>query len=109
MSRSIFGWSLPPGCTMQQIEEQAGAFALCDVCGHSIDDCICPECSICNEAGNLNCYRPEGHGLKFTKEQSVGRIKRKIAELEETISDYKMQLGMIESDPDFVPYHYYGK
>lgn len=61
MSRSIFGWDLPPGCTMRQIEEQAGDHIPCAVCGRWPDDCICPECPDCHSVGDPFCY-DIGHG-----------------------------------------------
>src|SRR5215467_3097744 len=57
---SIFGWSLPPGCTHQMIEDQF-ADCPCDVCGQFPDDCVCPECPVCGDPGNPGCY--EQHGL----------------------------------------------
>ena len=41
--KSMFGWSLPPGCTHRQIEEAAGTFAVCDHCGLGFDDCLCDD------------------------------------------------------------------
>ena len=44
MGRSIFGWDLPPGCTMADIERNAGGGDLppcCDDC--NIDPCDDPE------------------------------------------------------------------
>jgi len=28
----------------------------CDVCGNSIDNCICPECPVCGSSGDPKCY-----------------------------------------------------
>lgn len=28
----------------------------CECCGRPVDDCICPECDICGESGNPDCY-----------------------------------------------------
>lgn len=66
MSRSIFGWSLPPGVTMNDIDPPSGS---CEVCGGDIDrdDCICPECPVCSDFGNPRCYIE--HGLRRTEEQ----------------------------------------
>lgn len=35
MSRSIFGWSLPPGCTLGDIERQAEIYYPMCICGHT--------------------------------------------------------------------------
>ena len=35
----IFGWSLPPGCTHQQIDDAMSGE--CEVCGLDCDDCEC--------------------------------------------------------------------
>lgn len=32
------------------------AFDRCEVCAHSVDDCICPECPECGQVGDPNCY-----------------------------------------------------
>lgn len=63
----IFGWSLPPGVSMNDIDPSEGP---CQVCGHSVDDCICPECPHCGEHGNPYCY--DGHGLVRTQAQIDG-------------------------------------
>jgi hypothetical protein len=56
MSRGIFGWDLPPGVTQRMIDEAFGIEAPCDVCGKSVDDCICPECETCQSVGDPRCY-----------------------------------------------------
>lgn len=60
-------WNLPPGCTNRMIDEAAGAFDICECCAHPVDDCICPECVICEEVGNPVCYQV--HGLTYSMEQ----------------------------------------
>jgi len=42
----------------------------CSCCGKAIDDCICPECPVCEEYGNPECYKE--HGLKYSAEQVEG-------------------------------------
>ena len=59
----IFGWSLPPGVTTLPGEEEYP----CEVCGEFPDNCICPECPVCSDAGNPSCYPM--HGLHRTFEQ----------------------------------------
>ena len=70
MSRNIFGWSYPPGCSGPPDEEPGP----CTQCGRSEYDCICPECPICESVGDTECY--EKHGLKLNDEQIDGLIKR---------------------------------
>ena len=60
---SIFGWSLPPGCTTLPGEDGA----ICEVCGQDELSCICPECPVCSEIGKLECY--EQHGLVLSEAQ----------------------------------------
>lgn len=62
----IFGWSYPPGAAndpnapYNQTDDGP-----CDVCGQSLDHCICPECSVCFGVGDPKCYWPtqDNHGL----------------------------------------------
>ena len=35
----------------------------CDVCGKAVEVCICPECPICGEAGQIRCFVE--HTLQF--------------------------------------------
>jgi hypothetical protein len=62
MRSSIFGWSYPPGCSGPPDDP-----GFCEVCGENIDYCECPECPICHEYGNPDCYK--FHGMKRTEEQ----------------------------------------
>lgn len=39
----------------------------CEVCGEYEDKCICPECPVCGDYGNPDCYL--NHGMKRTEEQ----------------------------------------
>jgi len=57
---SVFGWSLPPGCTHRHIEEAYGSDEPCAVCGRWAEDCICPECRTCRDVGNPKCYVAHG-------------------------------------------------
>lgn len=59
----IFGWDLPPGCHKLPYDDDY----LCEVCGLDVNKCICPECTICGEVGNKDCY--DKHGLVRTSEQ----------------------------------------
>lgn len=66
-------WNLPPGCSNYSIEENAGAFDICDVCGLQVDSCICPECPHFKCHGNIECYRMRH--LELSKEQISSREK----------------------------------
>lgn len=74
-----FGWSYPPGCSGTPYDDDV----YCDVCGGNPDieqpnkgACICPECPVCFEYGDPNCYS-EGH-LQMTKEQAEQKVKFEI-------------------------------
>jgi hypothetical protein len=75
MSRSIFGWSYPPGAANDPNapynQDDDGPCAVCCKC---VTDCICPECPVCSETGNPKCYLEE-HGLKLTREQAISRAE----------------------------------
>jgi len=57
-----FGWSYPAGCSGTPYDDDPQ----CEVCGgwpdHPDQDsaCTCPECLVCGEFGDPNCYK-EGH------------------------------------------------
>ena len=102
--------NLPPGVTAGMIEEQS-ADRPCDVCGYMPDGCVCPECPVCGEQGNPQCYKelsrpfPEGHqgikpagshGLELSITQLIGRSKSRIAYLEDQIADEGMYLDWLE-------------
>jgi hypothetical protein len=79
-----FGWSYPPGCTGTPYDEDIW----CEVCGGNPDiepdkegGCICPECPVCGEAGNPDCYA-DGH-LQMTQAQAEQKVKFEIAMAEE--------------------------
>jgi hypothetical protein len=87
MSRSIFGWSLPPGCSRTPGEEDEGPCAVCggDPEGSGPGACICPPCIKCEEVGDPDCYEGIGaepyqhHGMVCTPEQVAGREKLEAA------------------------------
>ena len=54
----------------------------CECCGHDPDSCICPECDVCGEVGDLACYAQ--HGMEQTDEQREGVLR---AEEERTMED----------------------
>lgn len=73
----IFGWSYPPGCNSVPGDEPDPP---CEVCG-GLDltmkaverpghmHCICEECPVCGEVGNMKCYDANGHGMVMMDEQ----------------------------------------
>ena len=69
MSRSIFGWSYPPGAANDPNAPYNQDDPPCAVCGNFEAECICPECSTCGGIGDPNCY--DHHGLVRNTEQIV--------------------------------------
>jgi hypothetical protein len=96
------GFNLPPGCSTSDIDRAAGVGVPCDTCAHDADDCICPECPVCGETGNKNCYKPapHGHGLNYNKAQRVSQTKAHIAMMEDNLNEEKMHLERLEAEPD---------
>ena len=43
----------------------------CNICGLEAGSCVCPECAVCMEAGNPNCY--QNHGLELSTMQEIAR------------------------------------
>jgi hypothetical protein len=67
------GWNLPPGVTTVMIEHAyGGPEGPCAVCGLVIDDCICPECPVCNGVGDPVCY--DGGRRWYTEEIGGQRV-----------------------------------
>jgi hypothetical protein len=64
----LFGWDLPPGASMNDIDPLEGP---CEVCGTDPANCNCPECPTCGEWGNPDCY--VNHGLTRTQAQIDSR------------------------------------
>jgi len=52
----IFGWSYPPGCSGPPDDGDE----VCQVCGKSEDNCLCPECPVCGTYGDPKCYTDHG-------------------------------------------------
>jgi hypothetical protein len=71
------GWNLPPGCSTRHIEDAFGSEAPCDVCGLWCEECICPECPVCQTYGDPKCY--EEHGMRRSKAQ-IDSLDEKTAE-----------------------------
>lgn len=66
----IFGWDYPPGCHSVPGDEDE----YCEVCGRSVDndECICPECPVCFEQGDPDCYR-EMNGVQHMQRTQAQR------------------------------------
>lgn len=68
----IFGWSYPAGAANDpNAPYNQNDDGPCEVCGKVIDDCICPECTVCGEKGQPTCYvnSANNHGMERTKAQ----------------------------------------
>ena len=72
MSRSMFGWSYPPGCSGTPFDEDYP----CQICGKAVDDCDCPTCPVCDVAGDPFCY--EKHGMTYSPKQLAAQEKLKV-------------------------------
>ena len=93
----IFGWDLPPGCSMRDIDRAVGAGEICEVCGNKVEKCICPECPECSDVGNPDCYDVQsGHGLEKSKDQQISFAKRQILELKERIAEHEQFIAWAE-------------
>lgn len=87
--------NLPPGVTVGMIEAQF-AEGPCDICGHGVDDCVCPVCAECEAQGDRKCYRE--HGLMVTAEQVQAWHDMQVALREEQLADAKMEASMFMSE-----------
>jgi len=95
-----FGWDLPPGVSLNDIDPPEQP---CEVCGKYVDDCICPECTVCGTQGDPKCYTE--HGMKKTTEQEIAAeeahqrdLKQQAAD-EERARDY-LDREMVTGYPD---------
>lgn len=61
---TIFGWSLPPGISFNDIDPPEEP---CLVCEQIENNCVCPECPECGTFGDTYCY--DNHGLIRTDRQ----------------------------------------
>lgn len=105
----LLGWSMPPGCSRVPGDEEGP----CAVCAKWPDDCVCPECVVCGEQGNPQCYATSpidekdpigmrhtmalwrGHGLKLTREQIAGRVEARLAAQRAEVVELERQLGRL--------------
>lgn len=81
------GWNLPPGVTTAMIDALCED-GPCEVCGHSADQCICPECPVCTSIGDPGCYAD--HGLRRNAEQVAGMVALEAAQAAETRQEIEM-------------------
>lgn len=98
MGRSIFGWDLPPGCTMRDIENAFGEESPCLICGRFSDDCLCPECPKCFNFGDPKCYKE--HGLVITDEQILGQRQIMLEEVLQKELDEELYKAHMEDNLD---------
>lgn len=103
MIMSIFGWDYPPGCSSVPGDEEFP----CSVCGQWMDDCICPECPVCGEIGNPDCYGDPvhdpaapvpipcrlHHGLHRTREQYASMTAKQAQWAQEAQDEYHYWLN----------------
>jgi hypothetical protein len=93
---SKFGWSYPPGCSGPPDEDSP-----CAVCCKSDDACVCPECPTCGSVGDPRCYAINGHDLKLSREQVIGRAEAAVAMAQERVSDAGMYLDFLKDGGGF--------
>ncbi len=67
----------------------------CAVCGKG-DDCICPECPVCEGVGDPACY--EKHGMVRTDEQVRSLAEAEAAWSEERKAEEAMYEQWLEDD-----------
>lgn len=91
---SKFGWSLPPGVSKLPYDESCP----CVTCGHTDDDCICPECPICHEYGNPYCY--EQKHLHYNKQQLLGQAELRVESHRMAMADEGLYIEWLTQQPD---------
>lgn len=65
-------------------EDQYADDEICEICGKHVDNCICPECPVCEAIGDPDCY--EKHGLVRSKEQ-IDSLKQAEEEWQKAIDE----------------------
>lgn len=86
MNKSVFGWNYPPGCSGPPDDDYP-----CMVCGQYEGFCECPECPVCGEYGNPECYKE--HGLQLTFLQIHQRNQEQLNALWEAYQDERWWLS----------------
>lgn len=66
-----FGWDYPPGCSGTPYDEPD----YCQICAQDVDNCICPECPVCGQAGDPDCYPHHGMIRSEAQEQAASLAK----------------------------------
>jgi hypothetical protein len=101
MPHSKFGWSYPPGCSGPPYDDEGP----CEICGKSVEDCICPECQDCGAVGDPHCYKY--HGMTLTKAQieSKKEFDEMMKREKECEIEYiqQMQDGLYDDWSDMIP------
>src|SRR5262245_60118670 len=107
MSRSVFGWSYPPGAASDpNAPWNQNDDGPCEVCCKPVDLCICPECPHCGAVGAPHCYTNDHkaeHGVRFmlSREQIMSREEARIAVLEERVRERKSGLEWMRDHEDW--------
>src|SRR5262245_65324906 len=111
MSRSPFGWSLPPGAASDPNAPWNQEDGPCAVCCKHIDDCCCPECPTCQQQGEPSCYMKcfdekgnacEPHIAKLSHAQILAREECRIALRQDQVQERKLGLEYLrEHDADW--------
>lgn len=106
MSRSVFGWSYPPGAASDPNAPYNQTDGLCAVCCRDEVDCVCPECPECGASGDPNCYMSKmnpfnGHGMKLTREQVIGRAYAAVAVAQERVCDAQEYVNYLKAGGEF--------
>lgn len=94
-----FGWSYPPGCSGPPDQDEGP----CEVCGLSVDDCICPVCPACQGQGDPACYQETDLGIcgglyhtGRTLEQQIGKQQYEISLTKQQLADQENHLAELE-------------
>jgi hypothetical protein len=101
MSRSIFGWSYPPGAANDPNAPWNQEEGPCAVCCKPVDACVCPECPTCGEVGEPACYAVGEHGMKLSREQAIGRQEARLALAQERVNDAMLALDHLRDSGEF--------
>ena len=101
--------NLPPSITNAMIDAHF-ASSSCTVCGTNADDCECPECPFCGEAGDISCYILDwldnpvihtkeapynGHKMRLSPDQMIGQAKLHLYNLKSRVDEQKMYIDWL--------------
>ena len=76
----IFGWSYPPGAASDPFAPYNQDDPPCAVCGNFEAECICPECVVCRDIGNPECYEKHGVVRSIAQIESLAAAEKLWAE-----------------------------